>query len=165
MVQQADSWHREYILLLKCWAVLSKTYMRSMFPWQAVRQQQNNRSCLLFIMWVNDWCRYTASNLTDGTYTSRLLCPLWDEVKDNGEARKMIINNHGHSHWLFHWAFEDRNSLSRRTRSDKRIPNIWTTWHREAAQVPFGFRKSRTDDDEMMGMKSASCSANTKPRL
>lgn len=85
----------------------------------------NDRSCLLFIIWVSDWCRYAASNLTAWTYSGGLLSPLCilPEVKDNSEGRKMIINKRSHSHWLFHGDFEERNSLSR-TQSDKRMPKI-----------------------------------------
>lgn len=65
-----------------------------------------DRSCLLFIVWVSDWCRYVAPNPTAGTYSSGLLCPpcILPEVKDNAGERKMIINNHNRSSWLFPWS-------------------------------------------------------------
>ena len=94
----------------------------------------NDSGCFLFIMWLSDKCRFTATKLTAGRYCRAFACPLCilSEVKDNSEGRKMIINNQSHIHCLVHGAFEERYSLSR-MQSDKKMPKIWPLHYRETA--------------------------------
>lgn len=131
-----------------------KRYMRSMFPWQVILQQ-NDRRCLLVIMQVSDWCRYTASNLTDRTVMSTV-------NPSRGEGRRRGKKNDNKqpqsqplafplSLWGQKFPVEEDTVWHKKT---KHLDNM--TQRGSSGWSSPNSQSSRTDYDEMMGMKSAS---------
>lgn len=72
---------------------------------------------------LSDWCRYTAPQLTT-TLSRPLSVHLLLRRRTKLGPEKMIINSQSHSHWLFHWASRERNSLLW-LQNDTRMTKIW----------------------------------------